>query len=767
MSNGTWIPQVSTRQDNEELEYYPPESETHLRDYWYIVLKRRWLIATMLTAVVGYFTVRTLMKTPMYSATAVIQIDRGKINLVQDVMVQDYYSGYTEFYPTQARVLRSRDLARRVVNQLKLYENPYFTGGGKIEPTDQNLDNLAGAVLGMLDVNQIRSTQLMEVRFTSADPQISAKLANALTDQFMSFNNERDTNLARSTAGFIREQVEKIQNEIQEKEKFLQDYSQREDLVMVDEKELSAMKQLDQLQTQVTEARAAKAAAEAKYRSLATSNPAALMEVQTHASIESLRQEQSALQHQVAELSSKFKDDWPELSRAREGLEDVNTRIAAEQKAVAAKIIAKAEIDYREAIKREELLSREANSQKTEAQNLNKLTNDYNKVKAEVDNQRQMLQQLLRRQSETGLTADLGESPRDPVNVRVVEAALVPRGPNGPGLQRSLFLGTVLGLGLGLGLAFFLDYWETNIYTIDDLRRHVPLPYLGMVPRLVGGSDAMWNGFSLRALQSAEDARERRSRKEAGLSSTRSALALAQRSKVPSRAKEDVSIIAERFKFLRGSLLLSKPGSPPRVILVTGPDKAAGKTFVSCNLATSLTDLNKRVLLVDADLRNPQLHKLFRFKNRVGLSNVLSGQTGIEQGCVFSTPIPNLYTLLAGPACPNPAELLGSKKMEETLAQCAEHFDYVVLDSAPLLPVFDSHYLTVRCDVNVLVVRSGQTSRHAVKQSLDLIDRVGGRVTGVVLNDVNLSDFAQNYYYTYHSYEYGAYAEETVERTAG
>lgn len=766
MSNGTWIPQVSSRNDNEGLEYYPPESETHLRDYWYIVLKRRWLIGAALTIVLGYFTVRTLMQTPMYSATAVLQIDRGKINLVQDVMVQDYYSGYTEFYPTQARVLRSRDLARRVVNQVKLYENRYFTGGGRIEPTEQNLDNLAGAVLGMLEVNQIRNTQLMEVRFTSADPQISATLANALTEQFMSFNNERDTNLARSTAGFIREQVEKIQNEIQQKETFLQDYSQREDLVMVDEKGLSAMKQLDQLTTQVTDARAARAAAEAKYRSLAASDPAALVEVQTHASIESLRREQSELQRQVAELSSKFKDDWPELRRAREGLDEITKRLTEEQATVAAKVVAKAEIDYREARKREELLSREANSQKTEAQNLSKLTNDYNQVKAEVDNQRQMLQQLLRRQSETGLTADLGESPRDPVNVRVVEAALVPRGPNGPGLQRSLFLGTVLGLGLGLGLAFFLDYWETNIYTIDDLRRHVPLPYLGMVPRLVGGSDAMWNGLSLKALKSEDEGRNGRRGNGKGLSTTRSALALAQR-KVASRAKEDVSVISERFKFLRGSLLLSKPGSPPRVILVTGPDKAAGKTFVSCNLATSLTDLGKKVLLVDADLRNPQLHKLFRFKNRIGLSNVLSGQTSIEKGCIFSTPIPNLYTLLAGPACPNPAELLGSKKMEETLTQCADHFDYVVLDSAPLLPVFDSHVLTARCDVNVLVVRSGKTSRHAVKQSIDLVDRVGGHVTGVVLNDVDLSDFAQNYYYTYHSYEYGAYAEETVERAAG
>jgi capsular exopolysaccharide synthesis family protein len=761
MSNGTWIPEVVSRAEPEGLDYYPPETETHLRDYWYTVLKRRWLILAVLTTVLGWFAARTLMQTPMYSATAVLQIDRGKINLVQEVMIPDYWSGYTEFYPTQARVLQSRDLAQRVVNQLRLWEHPYFTGGGKLEPTDANLENLSGAVLGMLGVSQIRNTQLMEVRFTTAEPKLSADLANALAQQFTTFNSDRESNLARNTAGFIREQVEKIQQEIQEKEKLLQDYSQREDLIMVDEKETSVMKQLDHLNTEVTQARAERAAAEARYRSIASADPGALLEVQSHTTVEALRGERAALEREVAVLTSRFKDDWPELKRAKESLQEVNERLENEQRAVATKVVAAAEREYREAREREMLLAREANAEKGAAQKLNKLTTDYNQIKAEIDNQRMMLQQLLRKQSETGLTAELGE--QQPVNVRVVEAALVPRGSNGPGLRRSLFLGTIVGLGLALGLAFFLDYWETNIYTIDDLRRYVPLPYMGMVPRLGGGSDAMWDGLSLKSLAAEEMEGEPGRTSIKRLSTTRTALALAQR-KVASRSKDDVSMVAERFKFLRGSLLLSKPGSPPRVVLVTGPDKNAGKTFVACNLAMSLTDLDKKVLIIDADLRNPQLHKIFRFKNRVGLSNVLSGQTTLENGCIVSTPIPNFFALLAGPPSPTPAELLGSKKMEETLAECVRCFDYVVVDSAPLLPVFDSHYLTVKCDANLLVVRSGQTSRNAVNQSLDLIDRVGGKVTGVVLNDVNLSDFAQNYYYTYHSYEYGTYAEETVER---
>lgn len=763
MSNANWPP-VAPRSDPEPTDYFPQASETHLRDYWYVVLKRRWLILAVLVSVVSYSGARALMRKPVYTAASILQIDRGKINLVQDVMTPDYWSGYNEFYPTQQRVLQSRNLARRVVQQLRLWEHPTFTGGHKLEPDEQTLEDLSGAVVGMLQATQIRSTQLMEIRFTSLHPKLSADMANALAQQYIAHHSESVTTLARDTVGFIREQVEKIQKDIQKHEKLLQEYTQREDLMMVGEKELIVMRQLEELNTAVTQARTERAVAEANYRSMSAAGTAALPDTQKNPTIQSLLEQRRLARRHVAELSSKFKEDWPELRRARENLAGIDERLGVEEASGARKLVAQSRVELTAALERESLLIEEAESQKREAQALNKLTTNYKQIKAKIDNQRSMLQQLLRRQTETGLSADLGE--RQPVNVHIVEAALVPRAPTGPGLSRNLFLGTVVGIALSLGLAFFLDYWETSIYTIEDLKRHVHLPYMGMVPRLEAASFAKWASGEIKAL--AFDPNERNGLQHGkSMNRTRSALALSQSTKVASRAKEDTSMIAERFKFLRGSLLLSTPGAPPRTVLITGPDKNAGKTFVACNLATSLADLDKKILLIDADLRNPQLHKVFRFKNRIGLSSVLSGQTTIEKGCIFSTPIPNLFVLLAGPASPTPAELLGSTKMEETLAHCTEHFDYVLLDSAPLLPVFDSHTLTVTTDASLLVVRSGHTSRHAVSQSLELIDRVGGRVTGVVLNDVNLADYAQNYYYSYHSYEYGAYAEDPAERRAG
>ncbi len=261
MSNANWPPDARPGSEPEPSHYLPQASETHLRDYWYVILKRRWLILAVLVCVVSYSAARALMRKPVYSATSVLQIDRGKINLVRDVMTPDYWSGYNEFYPTQQRVLRSRNLALRVVRQLRLWEHPYFTGGHKLEADEQTLENLSGAVVGMLQATQIRSTQLMEIRLTSLDPQLSADLSNALAQQSITFHSESVTTLARDTVGFIREQVEKIQKDIQEHEKLLQEYSQREDLMMVDEKELIVMRQLEELNTALTQSRTARAMA--------------------------------------------------------------------------------------------------------------------------------------------------------------------------------------------------------------------------------------------------------------------------------------------------------------------------------------------------------------------------------------------------------------------------------------------------------------------------------------------------------------------------
>ena len=522
-SSANWTPPPTPTSEPETVDFHPPESQTHLRDYWYIILKRRWVILAVFISVLSYTAVRALMRQPVYSATTVLQIDRGKINLVQDVLVQDYWSGYDEFYPTQQRVLMSRNLSKRVVQQLRLWEQPYFGGDKTRTPDEQSLEGLAARLVGMLQVTQIRNTQLMALKFTSTEPKVAADLANALARQYMTFSMEKETTLARDTASFIREQVEKIQVEIQEREKLLQEYSQRQDLMMVDEKELLVMRQLQDLNSAVAVARTSRAKAEANYRSLQAAQTQMLPAVLANPTVQGLVQQRGVLEGQIAELAAKFKDDWPDLRRAREALTDIKKRIQIERNTLTAEVVATAQVEYRASVERENLLLAEVEAQKREAQALSKLTTDYSQIKAGIDNQRSMLQQLLRRQSETGLSAELGE--REPVNVRIVEAALVPRAPTGPSLSRSLFLGSVVGIALALGLALFLDYWETTIYTIEDLRRHVPLPYMGMVPRLDSDALSRWDALGANSIARESDKHGK------NISRTRSALALSQSAK--------------------------------------------------------------------------------------------------------------------------------------------------------------------------------------------------------------------------------------------
>ncbi len=313
----------------------------------------------------------------------------------------------------------------------------------------------------------------------------------------------------------------------------------------------------------------------------------------------------------------------------------------------------------------------------------------------------------------------------------------------------NLLMGGIIGITLGVGIAFFINFWDTSISNSEDLRRHVASPCLAMIPHFAREKQL-------------PDQKRRRLPATVGGGANNTALMKTAKHSALQGSKNAVSTdrteLVERFKFLRSALLLSSPGNPPKTVLFTSGGKSEGKSFVSCNFASSFTELHKRVLLIDADLRRPSLHRFFGIANKVGLTNVITGQVTLEEGCVQSTNVPNLFVLLSGSKTPSPAELLGSKAMASVLSRSAELFDMVVLDSAPLFPVVDTHSLLGLTDSVMLIARSGMTQGPAVKSALELIEQAQGKVTGVVLNDVDLSDYAYNYYHRNYSYEYSASA---------
>ena len=716
------------------------EPQVTIHSYYYTVLKRRWIVLAVALAIWLVAAILAFVQTPIYKSTVLIQVDGTRINLIQGVTIDDGRASSADLYATQEKILRSRALARGVVEELELWKLPFFRGS--IDPSDTEaraslVKTAVSKLLAAMEAVHIRRTHLIEVSFLTPDPKLSARLANTLSQQYIRFSAAEESGLARNTSTFILEQVEELRGHIREKENLLREYSRNEEIAMGGSTDSDIVFQrLEELNRQLTRAVADRAAAQARFRSLENVDPLTILEVRNAASVRNLLQTHDHLAEELAKASTRFKSDWPEIKRLESSLDQAQARLDARLKAEAVQVKAEARMAYHAARQRELLLRQSLDEQKGQSRPLRRVAADYGQMQGELDNQRDMLQTLLRKQSEANLNAEFGE--RQSVNVRIVDYAEVAESPFSPNVFLNLFVGGLLGIALGIGVAFILDSVDRSIFTLEDLKRDSHLPYLGMIPRLTAPESG--RSVPLRALRANR---------------TRSEFALRDSSRLETTSG---NVLGERFRFLRDSLLLSTPGMVPKVVLVSSPDQNSGKTFVSSNLGGAFVQMGKPVLLVDADLRSPELHKVFKYQNRVGLTNVLTRQKPLWAMCVMRTDVPDLFLLMAGPRSPNPGELLGSTAMAETLKECARHFDVVIVDSAPLLPVFDTHTLTRLADATILVVRSGTTTRQALRTSTELIERVRGKVTGVVLNDVDLSDYAQSYYHSSYTYEYSHYA---------
>jgi len=730
--------------------HWRAHSSLDLRDYLNVVLKRRFLVSVVALTVLGVSIVDTLLETPAYRASALIQIDWVKINLGQDVIVEDVGVAIGVLYATEERIMQSRPLAKRVVEELRLWEHPVF--GSAKDPQsaaehEELVKRTASAMLSMLRIAHVMDTQLFEVTFQTPDAELSAKLANAFVRHYVAFTAEADSGIARNTLSFIREKIEELQRSILEKERLLRDFDKGRQLLAADTGDPTAVSQrLEEHHRQLAQAEAERASAEAHYRTLKRARPEDLPGIQGSGRVRSLQGKQATLREQYAEMGSKFKPEWPEMQRLAAKIEEVQQGLDAVLAEEAGKAIAGARVAYGTALERERLLRDALRKQSEQAREVVAAAMDYDRARTELENDREILQGLLRRATETGLSADLRE--QQSARVRIVQEAEVPGGPFSPNVLTNALMGALLGCGLAIGLAFLLEYADSTIRTPEDLRRCVPLPCLGVIPAYGTPSFQVARrvlpGFRPKQLPPGRVAGPSNGE---GHGQSYLPMLFDERQHL----QESRELLNERLKFLRGSLLLSTPGHVPQTILVTSAEKGAGKSFVSCNLGLALVQLNKKVLLVDSDLRNPRLHRVFNYRNRTGLTNILTGQRQLNDGCVVRTETPNLFLLMAGPKSPTPGELLASQAMEQTLETCASHFDFVVMDSAPLLPVFDTHSLCGRCDAVLLVTRSGRSTRSELKSSLELIEKINGKVTGVVLNDVDLKSQSGHYYdrYTY------------------
>jgi len=711
---------------------YFVEQESPLLHYWRILRKRRWAVAATVVIIFALSAIFTLKTIRLYQATSKVAIFPETPNVLGfkdgENSSPDYQ--YDVTLETQAAILRSDALAMKVIETMRLDENPTFAGAtgpqagdsvrvSSMQPDPARAAGLLGAFRSGLSVQLIQNSRLVQISFTHPDPRLATEIANALVRTFVEENFRTKYESVTQTSVWLSTELADLQMKVQTSEEKLVRYQKDHSILGVDEKQNIVTAKLDELNKELTAAQTDRIQKESNFRLAEAGDPAAFTKTSregTSSMLEKLREKEAELNTQYAQATTQFGPGYPKVAELNNQLKQLRTEIAAEQTRMQDEI----HNQYLAAVQRENLLTTAFEQQKREANQLNESAIEYSVLKRDAEANRQLYQDLLQRLKEAGVSAGLRSS-----NIRVVDVARTPTYPIKPNVPRNLQLGLLLGLACGIGLAFVLESLDTSIRNMQEVSAISMLPALGTIPLQLSK-----NGHSRKRLKTVSADLEK---------SESPALVTYARPKSES---------AEAYRALRTSILLSSFGAPPKVILVTSALPQEGKTTISANSALVLAQRGSRVLLIDADLRRPGIDKLFGFRSRGGLSSVISGVDKIDDVIVPFERVPNLWIMPAGPIPPQPAELLGSSVMKDHITRWRNEFDHIIIDTPPCLSVTDAVVLTPEADRVILVARSGKTTKAALRRACDLLLQVNARIMGIVLNALDLRS-GDAYYYTY------------------
>jgi polysaccharide biosynthesis transport protein len=730
------------------LYHVLPAQESTLREYLRVLIKRKWMVIAVVAGIFMVVAVASLRQTPVYEAVGQIVLNKPDSNLItfkDSGPVMDYFD--PSDLDTEVLILQSDLLALQVIRQLNLDKRPEF--GGHSDPAQPNLvadplqtdsrhiSALLDSFRGNLHVALVPNTRIIEIHYTSTDPQLAASAVNTLAATYVEQNFKTKFESTRQASDWLSKQLVDLQMKVETSQEKLVRYQKEHEILGTDEKTNIITEKLDELNKEMTEAESDRMEKEAVYRQTQSNDPLAVAAAigsdtggstngASSALLDKLREQQVNLRIQAAELSSQFGPSYPKVVQLNNQLKEIDRQLQAETN----KAVDHLKEKYLAALQRENMLSAAFDRQKQEANKLNESAIEYSILKRDLDSNRTLYEGLLEKLKEAGVTAGLRSN-----NFRIINAARVPTSPSEPNIPRNLSFALVLGVISGVGLAFLLESMDNSVRTPEQAQALSCLPSLGMIP--LGSKSASY-----------------------GVTGKRLALTASSQEVVETVTQaRPQSQMAESYRALRTSLLLSNLGAPPKVIMVTSARPQEGKTTTSINTAIVLAQKGVRVLLIDADLRRPSIHKTLGMGPRSGLSNLLTGSATLQQTVAASPILPNLFILPAGTPPPNPAELLASSNMRDLLEDLREQFDHVVIDTPPTLSVTDAVVLSPRADATILVIRSGQTTKQALRRARDILTQVNAHIAGVLLNAVDLTSPDYYYYYEYQG-KYGSYYQE-------
>ncbi len=777
----------------------------HLMDYWRIVRKHIWLIlgiSVLIPTIVAIYLVR---KPDIYEAQARVQVDLENANPLLGGMskgsnvILSNEAADPAYFNTQLQILTGPGLLRKIAKNLDLEHNQDFvvassgksmwtnirsiffksTANSKYSSPDllpttaasssttaqdlaeaERLSDYVDELQTTLSVEPVketrltvRETRLIDISYRHTDPRLAAKIVNTIAQTFVDQNLEKKTETSGTTGSYLEKRIAELQSTNRSKEEQLINYGKTHQILSLDDKQNVVVERLAGLNKQLLEAENERKLAEAAYQaSLQPGAAEALAEggtgerevpsatrLSTEAGLKL-----AELKQKRAELLVENTEKWPAVKEIDKQIAVIEKQMSDTRTRATTIVTTNLATRYRQALATEEALRKSYDQQRAETLTQNEAAVNYRIIQQEIETNKSLLDGLLQRMKENDVVIT-----GTPNNIRVVDYAIAQKKPVAP--KRTLIVGLslLLSLGCGVGLAFLIEYLDDSVRSTEDVENFLHLPSVAVIPQM--GKAKTKRSFS-------------RTPKNALVSGNGNSA----REDVLLTGIEKRSPLAEAYRHLRTSILLSTAGRPPRTLLVTSSMPSEGKTTTAVNTAMSLAQTGARVLIVDADMRRPRLHSIFNLKNDQGLSALLSREAseGEVSSAIQHDEESGLFILTSGPVPPNPAELLGSEQMVKLITTVTPNFTHVVIDSPPVAVFTDGVLIATMVDGVLLVVHSGKSSRKVIARARKMLLDVGARIIGVVLNKVEAAGSNSYYYYSGY-YQHSHYEQKTPADLAG
>jgi len=725
---------------------YSAEGDVHLLDRLAVLYRYRRICVTTFVLVTAALTIQGYSTTQMFQAQGRLLIEDERSTAVPGLQndANTYYEDPEPYYQTQYKILKGRDLTRRVVRKLHLENVIEFNGKKPAPPSASSLlqdlrtkvmsivrpapepaeppkvdetadeSGLVSGFISRVNVEPVRGSHLVDVTFLSEDPKFAAVAVNALLDEYVNQNLELKLQSTQGMLDWLDKELENQQRRVQDSERALAEYREKENALSLDDKQNIIVSRLNQLNDAVTRARTERVQKESLYnqvKAISTgTTPDAIPAIATNAAVANAKAKLIELQREKAKLLERYAEKHPQVINVNAALQDSQRQVDFE----IARAVQSVKNEYETAVLQEQTLARNLEGAKSEAQDLNRKGIGYGVMEREAKSNREVYQSLLTREKELRVSANSRTN-----NVRVVDRAEKPRGPVSASGRRTVMMSMFIGLVLAVGVALGLDYMNDTIKTPEDVTRRLRLPFLGLVPAVRGDKHPL-----LASSQVPHD-------------------------------------FGESFRSLRTSLLSKYQGDATKILVVTSAQPLEGKTTTAANIAMALAYGGARVLLIDADMRRPGLHRPLRLTNERGLSQVLTGQARVRD-VIQRTVDPNLLAITAGRSPLNPSELLSSERMKTLLTNLAHGpFNWIIIDTPPVLAVTDAVILAPLVSGVTFVVGAEMTRRRLAERAIETVMQAHQKFAAVVLNKVN---FAKNkYYYSrYYGHQYKNYYAEAA-----